>query len=140
MRSRPPPLPPRPELLRRPTGPFGWLDAELLHDGRLRELGPGAIAVITLLALAADRHGASFFSRDRMAGALGMTRHEIDEALTRLVDADLIAHRPWRPGAADGVWQLLPVPRRAANSRPPTTGIVTAADILRSLGLGPTAD
>lgn len=67
MSRRPPPVPPRPELLRRPEGAFGWLDATLLHDGWLAEVGPHAAAAMLLLALAADRRGASFFGRSRMA-------------------------------------------------------------------------
>ena len=32
MISRAAPVPPRPDLVRRPRGAFGWLDAALLHD------------------------------------------------------------------------------------------------------------
>jgi len=129
---RPPPVPPRPELERRPTGSFGWLDAELLHDGWLAEVGPHAAATLVLLSLAADRRGVSFFSRDRMALALGMTRHEVDVGLQRLLDAGLVDHRPWRPGTCDGVWQLLPTPPRRHAER--AAAVLTAADVLRSLG------
>ena len=132
MDQRPSPTPPHPELERRPRGSFGWLEAELVHDGWLAELGPHATAVLVLLALAADRRGASFYSRDRMAAALGLTRHELDEAVTSLLDANLVAHRPWRHGRIDGVWQLLPVPTRQAHSRAGRQ--LSAADVLRSLG------
>ena len=126
------PLPPRPDWLRRPRGAFGWLDAELLHDGWLAEVGPRAVAVMVLLALAADRRGASFYRRERMAVVLGMSRHEVDDALQRLLDAGLVDQRPWRVGCCDGVWQLLqPPPRRAA---PRARHVLTAADVLRSLG------
>lgn len=131
MSRRPSPRPPRPDLERRPLGAFGWLDAELLHGGWLAELGPPAAATLMLLALAADRRGVSFYSRDRMADALGMTRHEIDQALQRLLDAELVAHRPWRAGVRDGVWQLLPTPPRQPPAR--TRGTATAADVLRTL-------
>lgn len=113
--TRPHPRPPRPELVRRPAGAFGWLDAHLLHEGWLARLGPDAAAVLVLLALAADRHGASYFGRARMAESLGLTVPRVDAALTRLRDLGLVAHRPWRPGCADGVWQLLPVPHRGAS-------------------------
>jgi hypothetical protein len=121
--------------VRRPTGAFGWLDAELLHDGWLAEIGPHAAAVLLLLALAGDRRGASFFGRDRMASALGMTRHEVDQALQQLLDAGIAAVRPWRPGGGDGVWQLLPLARRRAPERARTP--LAAADILRGLGFAP---
>ena len=132
MSQRPPPKPPHPELVRRPLGPFGWLDTALVHDGWLAELGPHAVAVLVLLALAADRRGASFYSRDRMAAALGMSRHEVDRALDRLLAHRLVAHRPWQHGRDDGVWQLLPVPVLA--ERPRAGQTLSAAELLRSLG------
>lgn len=132
MNRLPPPVPPRPELERRPCGAFGWLDAQLVHDGWLAEIGPHAAAMLVLLSLAADRRGASFFSRQRMATTLGMSRHEVDVALQRLLDAQLVDHRPWRHGCADGVWQLLPPPSRHKPHRVQKT--LTAADVLRSLG------
>jgi hypothetical protein len=128
-------VPPRPNLERRPRGAFGWIEAELLHDGWLGEVGPHAAAVLILLALAADRRGASFFSRDRMAVTLGMSRHEVDVALQGLVDCELVAHRPWRQAVTDGVWQLLPPPPRRQHSR--ARQELSAADVLRSLGFQP---
>ena len=132
MAKRPPPTPPHPELLRQPRGAFGWLDAGLLHEGWLAELGPHAAAVLLLLALAADRRGASFYGRDRMAVALDLSREELDAALVRLLDAGLVAHRPWRAGRSDGVWQLLPPPLRRVPARAGRQ--VSAAEVLRSLG------
>jgi len=129
---RPRPAPPRPSLVRRPTGSFGWLDARLLHDGWLARLGPGASAVLVLLALAADRHGASFYGRRRMADALAMDRGAVDRALAKLVQAGLVDHRPWRSGQADGVWQLIPLPVPQAR---PSTGPTVIGDILKSLGV-----
>lgn len=132
MNRRPPPAPPRPDLQRRPIGAFGWLQAELLHDGWLAEVGPHAVAVLVLLATAADRRGASFFSRQRMAQALAMSRHEVDVALQRLLDAGLADCRPWRPGGRDGVWQLLPPPTRGEPPR--ARQVLAVADVLRTLG------
>ena len=129
--NRPRPIPPYPDLVRRPSGPFGWLDAHLLHEDWLVKAGPEATAVLVLLALAADRYGASFFSRDRMARALGLERRKIDRALARLVELGLVAHRPWRPDLVDGVWQLLPVPRRKPVSGP---GPVAIREVISSLG------
>lgn len=129
---RPPPVPPHPDLIRRPLGSFGWIEDRLLHEGWLGELGADAVAVLVLLALAADRQGASFYSRDRMASALGLCRAAVDEALQRLVDQRLVAVRPWRPGHRDGVWQLLPVPVRDQAVRQGKT--MQASDLLRLLG------
>ena len=135
MRHRPPPQPPHPELQRRPAGPFGWIDAALLQDGWLADLGPHATAILVLLAIAADHRGASFYGRARMAAALSLTRAEVDAALSRLLSSGIVAHRPWRPGDPNGVWQLLPVPSRSPHPRAERT--LHAADILRRLGFEP---
>ncbi len=91
-RSRP--MPPRPQLVRRPREPFGWLEARLLHQGWLAEIGPHAVAALVLLMLAADRRGAAYHNRERMAQATGTTRSELDRALGELLDARLVEFRP----------------------------------------------
>ncbi len=129
---RPRPRPPRPELARRPSGPFGWLDARLLQENWLSRLGPDATAVLVLLALAADKRGSSFYGRERMTVALGLTRPGVDQALARLLELGLVAHRPWREGLPDGVWQLLPLPTSGAvRGGDP----VSIAQILTDLGI-----
>ncbi len=127
------PEPPRPELTRDPSGlAFGWLDARLLHEEWLARLGSDATAVLTLLALAADRRGSSFYGRERMGLALGLSRERMDRALGRLLELGLVAHRPWRPGHPDGVWQLLPMPKaRTTAPRGQTPGSV--ADVIADL-------
>lgn len=108
--KRSPPIPPRPELVRSPPARFGWLDDRLLREQWLARLGPEPTAVLTLLALAADRRGASFYQRDTMAVALSMPRREIDRSLDRLLELRLVDFRPWIPGHPNGVWQILPLP------------------------------
>jgi hypothetical protein len=127
------PKPPHPEIARRPCGPFGWIDDRMLSDGWLARVGADAVAVLVLLVLAADRRGASFYGRDRMAAALGLDRCRVDAALEQLLDHRLVAMRPWRPGHRDGVWQLLPVPQPAKHDRSGDT--MPVADILRQLGI-----
>lgn len=128
------PTPPRPDLVRRPQAPFGWLEAHLLHDHWLAKLQPDATAVLLLLALAADRRGASYYSRCRMADRLGVDVGRIDRAVDRLLELGLVALRPWRPGQRDGVWQIMPLERSAAAR---TGTCVSIADLLRSLGFAP---
>ncbi len=108
------------------------MPAELLHEGWFAEIGPAATAVLSLLAIAADRRGASYFGRNRMAAALGMSRHDVDTALHRLLDAGLADFRPWRDGGSDGVWQVLPPPPRQPALR--AERVLSIADVLRSLG------
>jgi hypothetical protein len=117
--------PPRPNLLRRPPRGFGWLDAKLLKDGWLQKLGPEPTAVLVLLALAADQHGASFYGRERMADRLSMDRETIDRALARLLQLGLVEHRPWQAGHPDGIWQIMPLPQ--APSRSDLTSDATAS-------------
>lgn len=133
MRSRP--TPPRPDSIRQPRDGFGWLDARLLRDRWLPELGPNAIAVLTFLALAADRDGVSYYARDRVAVEIGLDVPRLDRALDLLLDAELIALRPWRKAKRDGVWQILPVPQRNVPKR--GTGIASAGSLLRDLGFKP---
>ncbi len=124
------PEPPHPSLVRAPTRAFGWLDARLLREDWLSRLGPDATAVLTLLALAADRSGSSYYGRDRMAHALGLTRSRIDAGLARLLELGLVAVRPWRDLHPDGVWQLLPLPPPPVRSRGAPTSV---GDILAEL-------
>ncbi len=129
---RPRPTPPRPELVRRPSGSFGWLDTRLLLEEWLARLGPEATSVLVLLALAADRRGASFYGRERMAVALGLSRQEVDRALGRLLELSLVAQRPWRDGLPDGVWQLLPLP---ASRLQRGGGALSVGEILAHMGI-----
>ncbi len=131
--SKRPVVPPRPDLIRQPTGRFGWLEDRLLHDDWLSRLGPAGTSVMVLLALASDRHGASFFSRQRMATKLGISRQDVDQALTCMLEWQLVAHRPWRQGSPDGIWQLLPLPRPEKPSRGGEA--ISIGDLCRSLGL-----
>jgi len=129
------PVPPRPDFVRRPVRGFGWLDARMLHEGWLSRLGPDATAVLTLLAIAADERGASFYGRGRMAATLGLDVGALDRALERLLALGLVAHRPWRVGHPDGVWQILPVP--TSTYRQAADGPAALRDVLASLGLNP---
>jgi hypothetical protein len=76
--------------------------------------------------------------RECFAAALlpALQRAAEDYALPRsLLDAGVAAFRPWRPGCADGVWQLVPLPRRPSPTRARCT--LAAADVLRNLGFTP---
>ncbi|MGE3880228.1 MAG: hypothetical protein AB7I19_14315 [Planctomycetota bacterium] len=122
--------------MRRPNGPFGWLEASLLHDHWLQRLQPDATAVLLLLALAADRRGASYYSRARMADRLGIDVGRVDHAVERLLALGLVELKPWRPGQRDGVWQIVPVEQNATKR---AGACLSVAELLRSLGFAPTA-
>jgi len=127
-RRRPPPTVPHPDLVRKPRGAYGWLDVRLLTEHHLRDLGPEATAVLVFLALVADRRGASWWSRAKIAGSLGMSLGEVERALQRLQSHALLAHRPWKPRDLDGVWQLLPLPDPEA--KPAKGGLQTIGAVL----------
>ena len=130
--------PPRPDFIRTPPQGFGWLDGRLLKEGWLQRLGPEPIAVLVLLVLAADRHGASFYGRERMAARLGIDRDAIDQALNRLLELGLIEHRPWRVGNPDGIWQIMPVPQPDIpqhSKDQATPAAVSIGDALKQLGI-----
>lgn len=130
---RQPPEAPRPDLIRRPRGAFGWLEARLLREGYLSRLGPEGSAVLVFLALAADRRGVSYYGRDRMGRLLGMTREAIDRALARLEDLGLVAHRPWGPNQLEGVWQILPVPTGSTERPHGVRDAIAIGEIFRQL-------
>jgi len=115
--SRPRPEVPDPERIRSIASSFGWLDARLLHEGWLGRLGPEALGVLVFLVLAADRRGASYYGREKMARILGVERRDLDRGLARLVELGLVAHRRWSQHQQDGVWQVLPVPDRGPGDR-----------------------
>lgn len=128
--KRPPPSLPDPNRLRSPRAGYGWLDARLLRGPWLDDLGVDAVAVLTFLALAADRRGASWYGRARIAARLGIELRRVSAALDRLVAMGLVGHRPWRPGGMDGVWQILAMP---SDQRPASAGAVSIADIMDGL-------
>jgi len=132
--------PPRPDFIRTPPQGFGWLDDRLLKEGWLQRLGPEPTAVLVLLALAADRHGASFYGRERMAARLGIDRDTIDRALERLLELGLIEHRPWRAGHPDGIWQIMPVPQADMPQRSKdqsTSAAISIGETLKQLAMPP---
>ena len=109
---------------------FGWIDARIHHDGWLRMLTPAAVAVYTFLCLAADRRGVSFYRRDRLARELGLDDTDVSVALARLRDLDLADYAPFRPGAADGFWQVLSLPPEGADPAFPDEALLPLRDLV----------
>ncbi len=102
---------PRPDRVRTLRGiGFGWLTAALWRDGWLALLTPQAAKAYMFLCLVADCQGVSYYRRDRIGRALDLDVQELHAALTQLEKLDLVAYRPFRPGAADGFRQVLNVP------------------------------
>lgn len=102
---------PRPDRVRQmgPAG-FGWIDARLVRDGWLEVMPAEAVAVYLFLCLVADRRGVSWYRRDRIRQALGMSEDRVHAALRRLHDLDLVAYRPFSRHASEGFRQVLSLP------------------------------
>jgi hypothetical protein len=102
---------PRPDRVRRIEGPFGWLDHRLLRQGVLQGLTLEDLGVYVFLVLAADRNGTSWYRKEKICDALGLSWDQFEEARRRLLERGLIAFEPYRPGDVNGVHQVLPLPR-----------------------------
>ncbi len=99
-----------PERVRRVPRSFAWIDHRLRSEGILERLRPEEIGLYLFLALAADRQGLSCWRLDRIQRAIPcFDRQTLWDARKRLCEHDLIAYRPWRPGDADGSYQMLSV-------------------------------
>jgi hypothetical protein len=102
---------PRPDRVRNlDRVAFGWLDARLRHDGWFGAMTPQTLAVYAFLCVVADRHGVSFYRRERIARELGLDAAETTASLARLCELDLVAYAPFRPRAVDGFHQVLSLP------------------------------
>lgn len=112
---------------------FGWIDARIHHDGWLRVLTPEALAVYAFLCLAADRRGVSFYRRDRIAREFGLDDVDVRAALTRLRDLDLVGYTPFRPGAADGFWQVLSLPPGGPDPAFPDEALLPLRDLIAKM-------
>lgn len=133
-RQRPPAALLRADRLRSlQSQPFGWVEAGLHRRGWLRLLDCEAVSAYTFLCLAADRSGVSYYRRERIGRELGLSDGQVHRALKRLEDLDLVAYRPFRPGAADGYRQVLSLPRGEA----PTATNALVADLAARIGRVP---
>lgn len=101
---------PRPDLVRSVPRGFGWIDHRLRRDGFLGRLTPEDIAVYVFLVLAAGHDGVSWYRKETIAEALGLSWRQVEEARERLVDRELIAFSPFRPADPNGYYQVLRLP------------------------------
>jgi len=90
--------------------PFGWMDARVLREGWIRLLAPEVIAVYAFLCVVANHDGVSYYRRDRIGDALGLSDAAVHAALQRLIALDLVAYRPFHAHAVDGFHQVLSLP------------------------------
>jgi hypothetical protein len=104
---------PDPARVREIRGTFGWVDHRLLRDGHLAQMGLAEIALYLFLVLTANRHGVSWYRKEKICDALGISWDRFHQARDRLVERGLIAFQPFRDGDVNGYYQVLPLPERA---------------------------
>lgn len=80
-----------PERVRKINGSFAFLEHRFLRDGFFTALNHHELLLYVFLVLAADRHGLSFYSFDRICTILQVTTDDYIEARNALIEKDLIA-------------------------------------------------
>ena len=121
-RAPPPRAPIVPDRVRRIDGGFAFVPNRFLHDGFFAQLTHVERSLYLFLVLAADRHGVSFYSYDRICAALEVTLDDYVAARNALIDIDLVAFDGTR-------FQVLSLPPRPSpRARPP---LVTEDDLER---------
>jgi len=83
-----------PERLRRVPSQFSWIDQRLFRGARTASCDAQALALYLFLVTVADAQGLSFYSDASIARVLRWETLQLAAARQRLVQADLIAHRP----------------------------------------------
>ncbi len=116
---------PQPENLRKITGSFAWIDHRLLRNGYLSVMTQEDQAFYLFLILAADRHGVSFYRKEKICDLLGLTFHQFEVTRDRLVNFKLIAFQPYTILSPNGYYQVLPIESSAPDLTKKVTGQFT---------------
>jgi hypothetical protein len=100
---------PQPQRVRRIEKSFAWIDHRLLRHGYLQVMTHQDQALYLFLALAADRHGISFYRKEKICDLLGLDFGAFEVARDRLIDLKLIAFQSYNALSPNGHYQVLPV-------------------------------
>ena len=104
---------PEPQRVRRIAGSFAWIDHRLLRDGFVAVMTHQEQSLYLFLALAADRHGVSFYRREKICDLLGLDDQAFAVARDRLMALGLLAFEPYSVTSPNGFYQLLAVDKPA---------------------------
>ena len=104
---------PQPDRRRRIEGSFAWIDHRLLRNGYLSIMTHQDQSLYLFLTLAADRHGVSFYHKEKICDLLGLDFGAFEIARDRLLELGLIAFQPYSALTVNGFYQVLPVDRQA---------------------------
>jgi hypothetical protein len=97
--------------IRRVDGGFAFIPHRFLTGGFINDLSRDQLLLYLFLVLAADRHGLSFYSYDKICTLLEMSLDQYVDARCALIEKDLIAF--------DGtVFQVLALPELPKQSNP----------------------
>jgi len=98
--------------VRRIDGSFAFLPHRFLREGFFASLPPDQLRLYTLLVLAADRNGMSFYHYDSICSLLELPLESYLQARNALIDKDLIAFDGTR-------FQVLSLPNRPVSDPSP---------------------
>lgn len=104
---------PQPQRVRRIDKSFAWIDHRLLRNGFVQVMSHQDLALYLFLVLAADRHGVSFYRKEKICDALGLDWSAFEITRDRLIHLKLIAFVPYSVGTPNGHYQVLPVDGQA---------------------------
>ena len=108
---------PQPKRVRKIEHSFAWIDHRLLRNGYLEIMTHHDQALYLFFALVADRHGISFYRKEKICDCIALDWGEFEVARRRLVEYQLIAFEPYSASNPNGYYQVLPV-----DSPPPGAG------------------
>jgi hypothetical protein len=100
---------PQPQRVRRIEKSFAWIDHRLLRNGYLQVMTHQDQALYLFLVLTADRHGISFYRKEKICDATGLEWGAFEVARDRLIDLKLMAFEPYSALSPNGHYQVLPV-------------------------------
>jgi hypothetical protein len=104
---------PLPQRVRRIAGSFAWIDHRLLRNGYLAVMTHPEQSLYLFLALAADRHGVSFYRQEKICDQLGLDAQAFAVARDRLIELGLLAFAAYSVTSPNGFYQLLAVEKPA---------------------------
>jgi hypothetical protein len=79
------------QRIRKIEGSFAFIEHRFLRQGFWRSLNHPELLLYIFLVLAADRHGVSYYSYDKICSQLGITLDEYLPARDGLISKDFIA-------------------------------------------------
>ena len=103
---------PQPQRVRRIEKSFAWIDHRLLRNGYLPVMTQAEQALYLFLVLAADRHGVSFYRKEKICDILSLDWGRFEVARDRLTEIGLLAFESYCASSPNGHYQVLSIDDR----------------------------